>query len=100
MSAVAALIAAITGAVLGWAAARRTEVDRHEAAFLERGATRWNEGYAAGWTAGRLALTGELHAKTLHPTGSVHAAAVHDAQRIVDLEAFRARRNDDGPGVA
>jgi hypothetical protein len=100
MSAVAALVAAAAGAGLAWAAARRTELDRHEAAFLERGAARWNEGYAAGWTAGRLALTGELHAKTLHPTGSVHAEVVRSAEKVVDLEAWRLGNRNDGPGVA
>ena len=100
MSAVAAAVALVVGVAAGWTVARRTERDRRELEWMELGAKRWNEGYAVGWTDGRNSLVGELKAKVIHPTSSVHAEVVHAAQKVVDLEAWRLRSGNDGPGVA
>ena len=59
------------------------DVQRDEAARL------WREGYAHGWTSGRVQLVDEQEAKRHHPTGSPLSHL-----RALDAEADRRMRGD------
>lgn len=55
---------------------------RHGQSFGRRQSVGYDEGFAEGWTSGRIALAEERTARSMHPTGSPESFL-----RVVDLEA-------------
>jgi hypothetical protein len=61
-----------------------------EDAYRDELVRQWREGYAHGFTTGRVQLVGEQQARRMHPTGSPESVL-----KAIDAEADRRMKGDD-----
>jgi hypothetical protein len=61
-----------------------------EDAYRDELVRQWREGYAHGFTTGRVQLVGEQQARRMHPTGSPESVL-----KAIDAEADRRMKGGD-----
>ena len=67
---VAAFVVGLFGGALVWAARDSGVEQAEDDAYCDELVRQWREGYAHGFTTGRVQLVGEQQARRMHPTGS------------------------------
>jgi len=94
MTALLFVVAAFFVGVFGGAlvsAARDYGVEQaEEDAYRDELVRQWREGYAHGFTTGRVQLVGEQQARRMHPTGSPESVL-----KAIDAEADRRMKGGD-----